>query len=149
MKLYGPDNKELMTVTAIQREGNELVVKGKIFGTMPMTAKLRPAEARRALKLLGLKNAFSRSLCCFAADGADAAMTEFPPEPVLPVAEIAVRLAVALACGAVIGLNRDFHKKPAGFRTFGPTGLCSRPRGRRSITRCFSCPRRSRNSKSC
>jgi hypothetical protein len=46
-----------MTVTAIQRDGNELVVKGKIFGTMPMTAKLRPAEARRALKLLGLKNA--------------------------------------------------------------------------------------------
>lgn len=57
MKLYGPDNKELMTVTAITREGNELVVKGKIFGTMPMTAKLRPAEARRALKLLGWKNA--------------------------------------------------------------------------------------------
>jgi hypothetical protein len=58
VKLYGPDNKELMTVTAIQREGNQLVVKGKIFGTMPMTAKLRPAEARRALKLLGFKNAF-------------------------------------------------------------------------------------------
>ena len=58
MKLYGPDNKELMTVTAIQREGNELVVKGKIFGTMPMTAKLRPSEVRRALKLLGLKNVF-------------------------------------------------------------------------------------------
>jgi hypothetical protein len=57
MKLYGPDNKELMTVTAIQREGNELVVKGKIFGTMPITAKLRPAEARRALQLLGFKNA--------------------------------------------------------------------------------------------
>ncbi|HEU4627507.1 MAG TPA: hypothetical protein VFS52_22320 [Steroidobacteraceae bacterium] len=58
MKLFGPDNKELMTVTAIQREGNELVIRGKIFGTMPMTAKLRPAEARRALKLLGLKNAW-------------------------------------------------------------------------------------------
>jgi hypothetical protein len=58
MKLYGPDNKELMTVTAIQRQGNELIVRGKIFGTMPMTAKLRPAEARRALKLLGVKNAF-------------------------------------------------------------------------------------------
>ena len=57
MKLYGPDNKELMTVTAITREGNDLVVKGKIFGTMPMTAKLRPAEARRALKLMGFRNA--------------------------------------------------------------------------------------------
>jgi putative Mg2+ transporter-C (MgtC) family protein len=52
-------------------------------------------------------------------------MAEFPPEPVLPVAEIATRLAIALACGAVIGLNRDFHKKPAGFRTFGLVGLGS------------------------
>ncbi|HVY83137.1 MAG TPA: hypothetical protein VG994_19280 [Steroidobacteraceae bacterium] len=58
MKLFGPDNKELMTVTAIQREGNELVIRGKIFGTMPMTAKLRPGEARHALKLLGLRNAW-------------------------------------------------------------------------------------------
>lgn len=63
MKLFGPDNKELMTVTAIERQGNELVVKGKIFGTMPMTAKLRPAEARRALKLLDLRTAlFALSL---------------------------------------------------------------------------------------
>jgi putative Mg2+ transporter-C (MgtC) family protein len=30
-----------------------------------------------------------------------------------------VRLLTALACGAVIGLNRDLHKKSAGFRTFG------------------------------
>jgi putative Mg2+ transporter-C (MgtC) family protein len=30
-----------------------------------------------------------------------------------------VRLLLALACGAVIGLNRDLHRKSAGFRTFG------------------------------
>ena len=29
------------------------------------------------------------------------------------------RLLMALACGAVIGLNRDLHRKSAGFRTFG------------------------------
>lgn len=29
------------------------------------------------------------------------------------------RLLLALACGAVIGLNRDLHKKSAGVRTFG------------------------------
>jgi putative Mg2+ transporter-C (MgtC) family protein len=29
------------------------------------------------------------------------------------------RLLLALACGAVIGLNRDLHRKSAGFRTFG------------------------------
>jgi hypothetical protein len=52
MKLYGADNSELMNVSAIARDGNDLVVKGKVFGAMPMTAKLRPAEARAALKLL-------------------------------------------------------------------------------------------------
>jgi len=57
MKVFGADNKELMTVTAIERQGNELVIKGKIFGTMPMTAKLRPAEARNAFKLLGFRKA--------------------------------------------------------------------------------------------
>jgi hypothetical protein len=56
MRVFGADNKELMTVTAIERQGNELVVKGKIFGTMPMTAKLRPAEVREAVKLLGFRN---------------------------------------------------------------------------------------------
>jgi len=47
--------KELMTVSAIDRDGNLLVIKGKIFGTMPMTAKLSPEEARNALRLLSPK----------------------------------------------------------------------------------------------
>lgn len=55
MKVYGSDNSELMTVSKIERNGNELVLKGKIFGAMPMTAKLRPEEARAALKLLNFK----------------------------------------------------------------------------------------------
>jgi putative Mg2+ transporter-C (MgtC) family protein len=33
--------------------------------------------------------------------------------------EILTRLLIALACGGVIGLNRDLHRKSAGFRTFG------------------------------
>jgi len=33
--------------------------------------------------------------------------------------EMLPRLLLALACGAVIGLNRDLHRKSAGFRTFG------------------------------
>jgi putative Mg2+ transporter-C (MgtC) family protein len=52
-------------------------------------------------------------------------MAAFPPEPILPTSEIALRLAVALACGAVIGLNRDIRGKPAGFRTFGVVSLGS------------------------
>jgi putative Mg2+ transporter-C (MgtC) family protein len=32
--------------------------------------------------------------------------------------EILTRLLIALACGGVVGLNRDLHRKSAGFRTF-------------------------------
>lgn len=55
MKIFGSDNSELMAVSAIERNGNELVLKGKIFGAMPMLAKVRPEEARAALRLLDLK----------------------------------------------------------------------------------------------
>ena len=55
MKIYGADGKEMMTVTAIERDGSTLVVKGKLFGTMPLTAKLRPAEARKAFGLLNFR----------------------------------------------------------------------------------------------
>ena len=52
MKIFGADNKEMIAISAIERDGRELVLKGKIFGTMPMTARVRPEEVRRALKLL-------------------------------------------------------------------------------------------------
>jgi hypothetical protein len=55
MKLYGSDNKELMSVSSLARDGNNLVIKGKIFGTMPLTAKLKPEEARAALKLMDFR----------------------------------------------------------------------------------------------
>ncbi|MCM8562414.1 MULTISPECIES: hypothetical protein [Pseudomonas] len=55
MKIFGSDNSELMAVSAIERSGNELVLKGKIFGAMPMLAKVRPEEARAALRLLDCK----------------------------------------------------------------------------------------------
>jgi hypothetical protein len=48
-------DKELMTVRKIERDGNTLVIRGKIFGAMPMVAKLTPQEARAALKLLDAK----------------------------------------------------------------------------------------------
>ena len=55
MKLVGPDNSELMTVSALERDGKDLVIKGKVFGTMPMTARLTPEQARAAFKLLNLR----------------------------------------------------------------------------------------------
>jgi len=53
MKLYGKDRRELMTVSRIERDGNDLLIKAKVFGTMPMTASLSPADVREGLKLLG------------------------------------------------------------------------------------------------
>ena len=55
MKIYGADGREMMAVTSIERSGSDLVIKGKLFGAMPVTAKLKPAEARNALRLLGLR----------------------------------------------------------------------------------------------
>ena len=53
MKILDNTGKELMTVSKIEAdERNFLVVRGKIFGAMPMTAKLSPEEARAALKML-------------------------------------------------------------------------------------------------
>jgi len=55
MKLYGPDNSELMQVTSLEAVDGKLVMKGKVFGAMPLTAKLTATEARNALKLLNCK----------------------------------------------------------------------------------------------
>jgi hypothetical protein len=55
MKIYGPDNNELMQITSLQAEDGKLVMKGKVFGSMPLTAKLTGTEARNALKLLNFK----------------------------------------------------------------------------------------------
>ncbi len=55
MKIYGPDNNELMQITSLESEDGKLVMKGKVFGSMPLTAKLTGTEARNALKLLNFK----------------------------------------------------------------------------------------------
>jgi hypothetical protein len=55
MKLTSADNSELMQISALEREGDVLVIKGKIFGAMPMTAKLSPTEFRKGFGLLNFK----------------------------------------------------------------------------------------------
>lgn len=52
MKIMSQDRSELMEVSSLSRNGNELVIKGKVFGTMPMSARLTPEQARAGLKLL-------------------------------------------------------------------------------------------------
>ncbi len=58
MNIYGADNKVLLSINCIEPMDGNLVVTGKIFGTMPLSAKLRPEEARAALKLMNFKTIF-------------------------------------------------------------------------------------------
>ena len=51
-RILDANDKELMAIRKLERDGNTLVIRGKIFGAMPMVAKLTPAEARAALRLL-------------------------------------------------------------------------------------------------
>ena len=53
--LYSADNSKLMEIEALERSGSDLLIKGKVFGAMPMTARLSPAEARKGLKLVSFK----------------------------------------------------------------------------------------------
>ena len=55
MKIFGPDNNELIQITSLESEGGQLVMRGKVFGSMPLTAKLTGTEARNALKLVNFK----------------------------------------------------------------------------------------------
>jgi len=53
MNIFGPDGNVMMTISAIERDGADLIIKGKIFGAMPLSARVRPAEARKIFGLLG------------------------------------------------------------------------------------------------
>jgi hypothetical protein len=52
VKLRSSDGGELMEVAALERDGNQLIIRGKVFGAMPLDARLDPDAARAALKLL-------------------------------------------------------------------------------------------------
>ena len=55
MTLLSSDESPLMQVTVVARDGNDLLIKGKVLGTLPMTARLTPEEARNGLRLLGFR----------------------------------------------------------------------------------------------
>ncbi len=56
MKLYSAqDGSELMRIDSIERDGNQLLIRGKAFGAMPLAARLRPEEARQGLRLLNAR----------------------------------------------------------------------------------------------
>ncbi len=51
MRLFDEHDEELMAVNNIDVAEDELVIKGKTFGTMPLVARLGPGDLRRAIKL--------------------------------------------------------------------------------------------------
>lgn len=55
MKIYDAHGMALMSVKRLERDGNDLVIRGKIFDAMPIAARLTPEDARAALRLLDLK----------------------------------------------------------------------------------------------
>jgi hypothetical protein len=52
LKLFSSDNTDLMEVTALRMEQDALVVVGTIMGSMPIEARLVPAELRKVFPLL-------------------------------------------------------------------------------------------------
>lgn len=52
MKLYAVDNSDLMEISSIYPEGDNLVVEGTIMGAMPIRAIVKPAEVRRAMGMM-------------------------------------------------------------------------------------------------
>jgi hypothetical protein len=55
VKVYAVDDRELMDISEVVPDGNALLLRGRIFGSMPVTAKLTPREMRAALKLLTIR----------------------------------------------------------------------------------------------
>lgn len=55
MKLLNLDQTTLMEINSLQREGNHLVIRGTLLGTMPVTCALTPSEGRTVFRLLNLK----------------------------------------------------------------------------------------------
>jgi hypothetical protein len=51
MKLISKDGVEMMDIRSLEREGDVLVVKGKIMRSMPVTIHLRPEDLWQAFSL--------------------------------------------------------------------------------------------------
>jgi hypothetical protein len=51
MKLMSKDGVEMMDIRSLEREGDVLVVKGKIMRSMPATIHLRPEDLWQAFSL--------------------------------------------------------------------------------------------------
>lgn len=58
VKLYDSNKSELMAISGLEREGDDLVIKGKIYGAMPMKVTLSPEELRKIGGLISARLIF-------------------------------------------------------------------------------------------
>jgi len=58
MKMYSKDGVEMMVIYSLEKEGSDLVTKGKMLRSMPATIYIRPEEVWRGLKLLSWRVIF-------------------------------------------------------------------------------------------
>jgi len=65
VKLYTPDNSELIDISAVTPLPDGLLIEGTIMGAMPMKAVLRRAELRRGFRLLTFRSALALILMLF------------------------------------------------------------------------------------
>ena len=59
MKMFDAHGNVMMEASSLKRQGDSLVMKGKMMGTMPATIYIKPEEVWMARKLL------SWSIICF------------------------------------------------------------------------------------
>jgi hypothetical protein len=52
MKLISKDGIEMMDIRSVERQGEVLVVRGKVMGSMPTTIHLRPENLWEAWQLI-------------------------------------------------------------------------------------------------
>ena len=55
MKIYSEEGSTVMEIFSMERDGNQITIKGKVFESIPMTAKIRPEEVRRGFNLLNFR----------------------------------------------------------------------------------------------
>jgi hypothetical protein len=52
MKFFTPDGGELIEIITVATEGDNVAIRGKIMGAMPMKAILTPDQLRQGFKFL-------------------------------------------------------------------------------------------------
>ncbi len=65
MKMFSKEGIEMMEVKSIQQDGDNLVMKGKVMGSMSTVILIKPEDCWQAVKLLGWRTLLHMPLILF------------------------------------------------------------------------------------